>query len=578
MSTARPLLLPTAFYLEGFKSFVLQPAVIPLRPLTLIFGENSSGKSSIIQGLWLAGRLLKAGRVPWNADANRICGVDLGPMENFVGSTARAKAKSSTNGMKAGFYLEFKGDLSPDWMADADREEVQMHWDRADLTNRECPTPYSMGIIPSVLEPNCHVRDGAWLFLEIEAQDEDGLCVTGISIRTPYFHVRYQGGSEAFAIDGESTNHPSDRWVEPMQDFGAGIDLPENIALKSGCLQTAPSNPESERPEAFQRWFNHLLSQFSDALAALFQDPIHIGAQRSLPRLPYHGHGQWAASRDESRLWDNLFKEAPAMRQLNGDLAAIGVPYVLKREPVIALEDLRNSVEAWFRAEPDLDQAVGDDWRESLEKMVTPYATTGIPRTYLATRAAKAAEQAKADYKQEARAEFLGNLVNACQREGILVCDTAFNTEVDLHNVGRGLLSVIYAALFANDPDGSLRALEEPELHLHPRLQVAMGDLLFRAVQASGRILLVETHSEHILLRLLHHVQETHNHEKGDRLPAGDLALVHVGREHSPWLNCDITQTRIIRVRPNGTLNTDEWPGGFFEERLSAIGVEGGRP
>ena len=39
-----------AFELENFKAFG-QPTTIELAPITLFFGENSAGKSSILQGL-----------------------------------------------------------------------------------------------------------------------------------------------------------------------------------------------------------------------------------------------------------------------------------------------------------------------------------------------------------------------------------------------------------------------------------------------------------------------------------------------------------------------------------------------
>jgi predicted ATPase len=66
-------------------------------------------------------------------------------------------------------------------------------------------------------------------------------------------------------------------------------------------------------------------------------------------------------------------------------------------------------------------------------------------------------------------------------------------------NVGFGLtysLPIIVACLSA--PQGALLLLENPEAHLHPRGQAALGDLIARCA-SDGVQILVETHSDHLL-------------------------------------------------------------------------------
>lgn len=62
--------------------------------------------------------------------------------------------------------------------------------------------------------------------------------------------------------------------------------------------------------------------------------------------------------------------------------------------------------------------------------------------------------------------------------------------------------------------DGKKRliAIEQPELHIHPRLQAAIGDLFVESIQKNGHRFIIETHSEHLILRLLRRIRET---EKG---------------------------------------------------------------
>src|SRR5690606_34572833 len=66
-------------------------------------------------------------------------------------------------------------------------------------------------------------------------------------------------------------------------------------------------------------------------------------------------------------------------------------------------------------------------------------------------------------------------------------------------NVGFGLtysLPLVVACLIAKP--GSVLLLENPEAHLHPQGQAALGELIVRAAR-DGVQILVETHSDHVL-------------------------------------------------------------------------------
>lgn len=64
---------------SNFKAFGPSDAFIPLRPLTLIFGQNSAGKSTIIQGLMTLARSVELGHFdasPWGAWSSLVHGHD----------------------------------------------------------------------------------------------------------------------------------------------------------------------------------------------------------------------------------------------------------------------------------------------------------------------------------------------------------------------------------------------------------------------------------------------------------------------------------------------------------------------
>ncbi|MEI7894104.1 MAG: DUF3696 domain-containing protein [Myxococcales bacterium] len=126
-------------------------------------------------------------------------------------------------------------------------------------------------------------------------------------------------------------------------------------------------------------------------------------------------------------------------------------------------------------------------------------------------------------------------------------------------SVGFGLsytLPVVVALLSA--PAGSLVLVENPEAHLHPRGQAAMGDLVVRAA-AAGVQVIVETHSDHVLNGVRIAVKEGragpehvgfHFFRRATETRDGDTRLVHV--VDSP---CIDTDGRI-----------DCWPAGFFDQ------------
>ncbi len=71
---------------------------------------------------------------------------------------------------------------------------------------------------------------------------------------------------------------------------------------------------------------------------------------------------------------------------------------------------------------------------------------------------------------------------------------------------GYSQLIPVLAELYGSVP-GSLTLIEQPEIHLNPRLAIAVGDLLIETIKA-GKHVLVETHSEHLVLRLRRRIAE----------------------------------------------------------------------
>jgi predicted ATPase len=120
-------------------------------------------------------------------------------------------------------------------------------------------------------------------------------------------------------------------------------------------------------------------------------------------------------------------------------------------------------------------------------------------------------------------------------------------------NVGFGLtysLPIIVACLAAEQ--GGLLLLENPEAHLHPRGQAALGRLLAMC-SADGVQVVVETHSDHLLNGIRVAVKQ-------QAIDADSVALHYFSRD----VRSGESHIESPRVLPDGQL--DRWPDGFFDQ------------
>ena len=136
-------------------------------------------------------------------------------------------------------------------------------------------------------------------------------------------------------------------------------------------------------------------------------------------------------------------------------------------------------------------------------------------------------------------------------------------------DVGVGIsqiLPVVVAALDGDRP--AITAIEQPEIHLHPRLQVELGDLFAQQIDNGGAFL-IETHSEHLLLRFMKRMRQTCDGalpEGAPKVRPENIAVYFV--EIDP--KSDQTLIREMPLNERGEL-VKAWPGGFFEEDLREI-------
>jgi len=127
-------------------------------------------------------------------------------------------------------------------------------------------------------------------------------------------------------------------------------------------------------------------------------------------------------------------------------------------------------------------------------------------------------------------------------------------------DVGVGISQVLPVVVAAQDEYASIVTVEQPELHVHPAVQVGLGDLFIEGAIERGLSFLLETHSEHLILRLLRRIREAAESGDTTQINPDLLGVYYLSND-----NGNISATR-LPVNVDGDFDIP-WPRGFFEER-----------
>jgi predicted ATPase len=145
----------------------------------------------------------------------------------------------------------------------------------------------------------------------------------------------------------------------------------------------------------------------------------------------------------------------------------------------------------------------------------------------------------------------------------VLVKTHARLPDVKLTDVGFGIsqvLPVIVECFYV--PRRSIVIFEQPEIHLHPKVQADLADLFIDAIRAREDGVsrdcqfLIESHSEHFLRRLQRRIAE-------DELPKDNAALYFVHTEDE--------RARIQELLVDDYGNIQNWPTGFFGDEMADL-------
>ena len=134
--------------------------------------------------------------------------------------------------------------------------------------------------------------------------------------------------------------------------------------------------------------------------------------------------------------------------------------------------------------------------------------------------------------------------------------------EVGLTDVGFGVSQVLPVLTQCYCvPEGSILILENPEAHLHPKVQSELADVFIDVVKNRNIQIILESHSEHLLLRLMRRIAEYEIEDEG------------ISADQTAFHFCEIKDgnSRAEQLKVDEYGNISNWPQNFFGDDMGDV-------
>jgi hypothetical protein len=521
----------TNISIENFKG-IGKRVDIPIRPITLLFGANSAGKSTILQALlYLRHVLENSDPSQVNADKLEVSGetIDLGGFGNFVHD------QDLNNQIHIAVTVAVDDDGLP--CSGSDLEQI------SSIRPFKEVEEVSVGVT---------VKDlgGEWCGVSLYEVKINGEYIAKIQeIDSPEnCEVEINGFHPAFGDIGEDEN-----LIHPLVNYWLFSDKIKNNKLNIG---SRPGGPELFCIPRMGSSFNDYFrgdSDDEDSEAIYYLTQLLIGS------------------------CELVHKELKGMRNIGG----------LREIPDRSYKPgLKQHSEKWYKGIAAWDRFHGDHYdiepylnalnRLGLDSRFEVREFLELPNDGIVSSLAYKNKDEEISLDMEESDEVRRELKKARFVQKLIITDEREEVELEPADVGVGISQVLPVVVGAHDKKFTLLSIEQPELHIHPAIQCNLADELVNALfhsdrntieRESDRVLLLETHSEHLMLRLLRRIRESYE----DELPPGvkglspeSISVVYVERDNQ---GVKITH---LPVTEDGDFEK-KWPKGFFEERTEEL-------
>jgi hypothetical protein len=549
----------TSLEIENFKGIAARQR-IDFAPLTLLFGANSAGKSTILQALLYLHELLERG----SADVDRT---ELGGTMLELGGFARLVYRHEADRrimLRAEFATpgsleRFGRDLAAFPFADLD-DDIETAWLELSIRFRTAATFRGPLVERAVIGVGTEPQPLVWLETGPSLREGEPLWVR-VNLGHPVLATE---GRELAGARVESSNDRADAPVVPHAPADV-TDAWEQIAVPEEVLHRAREADGGGYRGSFSP-------------GAGLADGSGFGDGRSLPVFAVSRSRLSALPPSNEPLrvvpfGDESPEKAATTTQVRTflEMIVLGTTAQLASflREAFYIGPLRTVPPRGF-----LYQRAGrvTNWADGLAawELLLADRLSLVERTNLWLRhlglGCQIVVQQLFDPGADAEELSDGHVDKTVRR---LLLDTGAGSFVLPSEVGAGVSQILPIIVAALEGRAGLTLVEQPEIHVHPAVQVGLGDLFIDAVTREGsrRTLLVETHSEHLILRITRRIRQTTEKELAEGAPAfAEDKLSVLFLESLP----EGVRVRRLRVDERGEFK-DRWPKGFFAERMAEL-------
>lgn len=522
-----------SFSLSNFKA-IEEEQQIPIRPITLLFGPNSGGKSSVIQGLIFANEVFRTGNLDVSITQLGGSSIDLGGFRQYIHKRELDRIFELSICLSGDEYDPDEEPLV--YLSDLESVSVRLaigtplNYNGKPLQNgiptifsltvegngkrlfRLKPLPEGTYCLDEIYLENFLDLDGFSIGLSYELLDEISREIKSENAMRLAIQILTKITTSLTTID-RGNILPKELNTKYISDEGLQyivLDMLNSGEMADRMHSSDALGSVRELSDKFKEQYDNLHYQLR---LLLHSTNTHLG--ELLDRLEYLGPLRSYPSRDlvsKENLDPNWF-------------AGGGYAWDTVRKNA----DVRDKLNTWL----------GES-----DKLKTSYEF--IPR--------KLQPVDQVDYYQ------------TIQRLSLI--DKRTGAEVTHRDVGIGISQVLPVLVSAYASAEKIIAMEQPEIHLHPALQAELADVFIEsAIGKNQNTFILETHSEHLLLRMMRRMRETANGTQQNpalRLTPEDIVVLYVE---------PVGSRSIVREMPLNEYGElmKAWPGGFFEEGLQEV-------